>query len=326
MSETTMDPGDKSAKEIEREVDAARNDLSASVDALQNRFSVETIVDTVMQSVSKNGGDVSRNLGRTLRDNPLPVILTGVGLAWLIAGSNQPSQPRPGYPDDRDIDRSGDRIPTDPVQPDRGSVDAPALTAQRDYGPGPSEGLASRDPATGGASLSASPSFGDRARGALDSVKDGAGGLGRDARDRMDRTRHGALGAGTDMADKADRFFRDQPLIVGALGFAVGLGIGGLLPRSDTEDDLLGSRSDALKASAADMASQQADKAKAVAGAVRDEAVNMADEAAGEVDRNTPAGSDIVDQATTRAKTAADRLKDAGTDAAAKQDRDTGNG
>ena len=38
-----------------------------------------------------NGGDLGRNLGRAVRDNPLPALLTGVGLAWLMAGTGRPA-------------------------------------------------------------------------------------------------------------------------------------------------------------------------------------------------------------------------------------------
>ena len=46
------------------------------------------IVDQLVKAVGENGGEVSRNLGRSLRDNPIAALLTGVGLAWLMAGSS----------------------------------------------------------------------------------------------------------------------------------------------------------------------------------------------------------------------------------------------
>ena len=47
---------------------------------------------------------MGRNLGRTVRDNPLPLILTSVGLAWLMAssGEREPRLPRYNYDDDFD--------------------------------------------------------------------------------------------------------------------------------------------------------------------------------------------------------------------------------
>ena len=46
-------------------------------------------------------GEVSRNLGRSLRDNPLAALLTGVGLAWLMAGSGRPRDDAEDWDDRR---------------------------------------------------------------------------------------------------------------------------------------------------------------------------------------------------------------------------------
>ena len=90
MAEFNTNPGDRSVTELEREVDRERERVSATIDELQSRASVGSLVDQVVKSVGENGGEVSRNLGRSLRDNPLAALLTGVGLAWLMAGSGKP--------------------------------------------------------------------------------------------------------------------------------------------------------------------------------------------------------------------------------------------
>ena len=88
MAEFHTDPGDRSVSELEREVDHERERVSATIDELQSRASMGNIVDQLVKAVSENGGEVSRNLGRSLRDNPIAALLTGVGLAWLMAGSS----------------------------------------------------------------------------------------------------------------------------------------------------------------------------------------------------------------------------------------------
>ena len=87
MAEFHTDPGDRSVSELEREVDQERERVSTTIDELQSRASMGNIVDQLVKAVSENGGEVSRNLGRSLRDNPIAALLTGVGLAWLMAGS-----------------------------------------------------------------------------------------------------------------------------------------------------------------------------------------------------------------------------------------------
>ena len=51
--------------------------------------------------------------------------------------------------------------------------------------------------------------------------------------------------------------FRDQPLLFGALGLAIGAAIGAALPRTQTENEYMGPASDALKEQAQDVASEQ---------------------------------------------------------------------
>ncbi len=88
MAEFNTNPGDRSVSELERDVDSERERVSATIDELQARASMGNIVDQVVKAVGENGGEVSRNLGRSLRDNPIAALLTGVGVAWLMAGSN----------------------------------------------------------------------------------------------------------------------------------------------------------------------------------------------------------------------------------------------
>ena len=90
MAEFNTNPGDRSVTELEREVDRERERVSATIDELQSRASVGSLVDQVVKAVGENGGEVSRNLGRSLRENPLAALLTGVGLAWLMAGAGKP--------------------------------------------------------------------------------------------------------------------------------------------------------------------------------------------------------------------------------------------
>ena len=113
MAEFSTNPGDRSVTELEREVDRERERVSATIDELQARASVGSLVDQLVKAVGENGGEVSRNLGRSLRDNPLAALLTGVGLAWLMAGSGRPRDEGHDWEDpDRDYLRYGrDRLP-----------------------------------------------------------------------------------------------------------------------------------------------------------------------------------------------------------------------
>jgi len=125
MAEFRTNPGDSSVTELEREVDRERERVSATIDELQARASVGSLVDQVVKAVGENGGEISRNLGRSLRDNPLAALLTGVGLAWLMAGSGRPRDEGRDWDPDRAYVRYGrDRIaePSMPSASGYGSV------------------------------------------------------------------------------------------------------------------------------------------------------------------------------------------------------------
>ena len=106
-TEKTTDPGSKSAAELEREVEAQRAQVEDNLDQLQDRLSPGQMMDQLFDYARKgNGAAFTRNLGRSMRDNPMPVALIGVGMAWLMAGGGAtgtggPSR-RSRYDDDDD--------------------------------------------------------------------------------------------------------------------------------------------------------------------------------------------------------------------------------
>jgi hypothetical protein len=51
--------------------------------------------------------------------------------------------------------------------------------------------------------------------------------------------------------------FRTQPLVLGAIGIAIGAGIAAALPKTDIEDNYLGKASEAIKTQASEMAGHQ---------------------------------------------------------------------
>ena len=74
---------------VEQRVDEARDRLDASLDALQRKFSPGQMVDEAMSFFREgSGADFGRNLTRSVREQPMPVILVGVGLAWLMFTSS----------------------------------------------------------------------------------------------------------------------------------------------------------------------------------------------------------------------------------------------
>ncbi|CUH38951.1 hypothetical protein JSE7799_01670 [Jannaschia seosinensis] len=72
--------------QIERQIEAERSALARSIDELQERFTPEAMVDQATAYVREHGRPVASRLAQQAKDNPLALALTGVGIAWLVAG------------------------------------------------------------------------------------------------------------------------------------------------------------------------------------------------------------------------------------------------
>ena len=328
MAEFSTNPGDRSVTELEREVDRERERVSATIDELQARASVGSLVDQLVKAVGENGGEVSRNLGRSLRDNPLAALLTGVGLAWLMAGSGRPRDDGQYWEDPGSDDlygRGRDRLPEDPrtgrphtkaalpargrmnpdrdAEPEEGGLRERVADLAGRVGEGVSEaveGLRERASEASHAAGAGLTRAGDTIRGAGGAVRHRAG-----------AARRSAAGTGRDMRHGLDTLMEDQPLVVGAIAMALGAAVGGALPRSRVEDRMFGEQSDRAMETVRTLAKDQGAKVQATASAVVDEALSIADEASAELGARLPSGEEIVDAAEGKVREAASRLREA---------------
>ena len=111
-----------------------------------------------------------------------------------------------------------------------------------------------------------------------------------DARDAMHggsaAMGHHGMRAGNRLMSEADRLnhtimhqFRDQPLVGGALAFALGAAVGAALPRTSQEDAMMGEVADKVKAKAGEQLSdayeQGKEKASELYGSAADKAGNL---------------------------------------------------
>lgn len=151
-------------------------------------------------------------------------------------------------------------------------------------------------------------------------LAEGTEDLSSEARERVIAARARAVEA----RDKAHRaaskghaaagdFFREQPLVAGALAVAAGAAIGGALPRSRTEDRYMGAYSDALMREAEAIYREERSKLERVAEAASQEAKSVIEEAGEELKHSAQAARD-------KAEEAAERVGDAAKDEADRQD------
>jgi hypothetical protein len=342
MAATRTDPGNRSVAELEREVDQERAQLSATIDALQGKASLGNIVDEVMKVVRENGGDMGRNLGRTVRDNPLPALLAGVGLAWLMMGSGRP--PERWDDEDERVYRRGHRDRTIPVGDrnagsalldageemagthDAGTVYNADALGDDETGPGlrerATETMAEVGARASGAMSDMGARASDMAHAAGERISEAGHAVrhaGGAARHGLSRVRRRAVHAGSGARHGLDVLIEEQPLVLGALALAVGAAIGGALPSSRTEDRMFGARSDRAKETLRQVAGEEGRKLKATADAVVAEASAIVDETSAEVAEALPRRETIAEAAAGRVEDAATRLRDAAAEEAERQ-------
>lgn len=81
------------SERLEREAEEIRWQLSGTLEELRGRMTPGKVVDQVID-YTRDGpaGEFLRNLGREVRQNPMPIVLIGIGIAWLMAASNRTSR------------------------------------------------------------------------------------------------------------------------------------------------------------------------------------------------------------------------------------------
>jgi len=329
--------------QIERDIERDRGELARTLAELESRFTPEAVIGEVARTLRRHGGDMGHAVSQSVKQNPIALALTGAGLAWMMFGRSYeepgaaPRTPAPApAPDPAAVSRPASpglaaaaRPAPFPEWYEEPDLYAPARelhSAPRpgDDGPGLRERAYDRAAAVGGSVQDAGRSVSDRASRAREKLAHGTESLSAEARDRVVAARERAVEArrrsGRALRDGYSRgqqsaadFFDSQPLVVGALALAVGAAIAGALPRTRTEDELLGEHSDALLAEAERIFDEERGKAERVARAALDEAQRVADEKLPDADRTAETVADEVRDAGRRvgdaAATEADRQK-----------------
>lgn len=272
----SSDPNGRSAAEIERDVERSRARVTDTIEELRSRMSPGQIMDQVVDYAKTSGGaEFMRNLGGSVRDNPLPILLIGAGIGWLMLSRSSDRAtgheagvrrrlppPEPEYLPDYDETGFGERGQFgDAARQGDGSTSfgervgrgAPAMrdrTAHAAAGAGEAisdaasqasasaKGLAERTVAAAGSIA-----------GKASDLTEGAARVGSSAVQQVRMHYHDARDAVSGAARSAKSnwasMVEERPLLIGALGLAAGAVLGAVLPRTAAEDRVMGDVSDA---------------------------------------------------------------------------------
>lgn len=269
--------------EIERDIDDTRAELDATLDALQERLNPQAAMDQAISYARQNGGLFGRNLMEQVRDNPLPALLAGIGLTWLMtARDSGPSASRIGQ--GFGTLRSG-----------LGGDGHAEGESHHDSGPGMTDRLhgasaGAKDRMHGARDRmgAASAGAGERLRGARDS----AGARVGAARDRMGSAASGMTARAGEMYDRAGTglrsaggYARENPLMLGMAAAAFGVLAATMLPRTRTEEEAYEPLRERVRGAAREAGHRAVDQAEdqvhKATGKAEEKADKAADKAAG---------------------------------------------
>ncbi len=243
---------------LQSEIDATRADLDRTLDALQARLSPGQLLDQALGLVREHGGEMARNLGTSVKQNPVPMMLTGIGLVWLMASQRSSAEEI-----ELEVEREDDDFSASAEDVLETSSSPEEIVEGSE-----SEGLTEK--AKGKMSAAR-----ERVAGAASSLSERMGHAREGTRERMRRarrgTRQGMVRAREGTRHQVERaregftyMLHEQPLLLGALGIALGAAIGAALPSTRREDELLGETRDRALEKAKQVGAEQYEKAKEV--------------------------------------------------------------
>jgi ElaB/YqjD/DUF883 family membrane-anchored ribosome-binding protein len=207
----------------------------------------------------ETGSGAASGIMGTIRQNPLPAALTGIGLGWLLMNARSSGSSAQG--------RYGAGVYT------------------HDYPP-PYEGQGSGGPSPGQAMGRARDRVGETATQARDKVgetasqaQDRAGQVVGQAQDRVSRLGEQARYQAQRTSGGFQRVLRENPLTVGALALGAGAAVGLAIPQTTKEHEVMGEARDTLVEKAQEKAEEAQEKVQRVAeeaqSAAKEEAENQ---------------------------------------------------
>jgi hypothetical protein len=216
-----------------------------------------------------------RQLEDAVRENPVPAALIGMGCLWMFMGGNKVSlfganREGPG-PVSRAIGRAGDAA-FEVAQRGGSSVTRAAghaAEALSDLGTRAAEMTRGAAASVGDAVAATSSLQADT----VSSANVDAGSVVVDAVEAVSgwatKASQAAQHAGADWGRSAQQslaeLFERQPLVLGAIGLAIGAGIAASLPTSEAETRFMGDASETLKEKAHELATDKAQQVKSAA-------------------------------------------------------------
>jgi ElaB/YqjD/DUF883 family membrane-anchored ribosome-binding protein len=252
---------------IEADINRSRHALNDTIEQLGGKLSPGQIVDEALGLAQGQVGAFTANLGRQVRDNPVPLLLIGAGIGMLMMNARKDHQAEQISDEDwrnehhfRKVEHVRANSPRIDNETDEAyshrlhEAHASALDLKQHAGEAVDAFKARVTRTIEGMER--------RAMSVRDSMQSGMSKAGTYASEQARNV--GAMAANA--KDQAGAFYDGNPLAAGAIGLAVGALLGSLAPLSNIERDSLHGVADKAARTAADLAERGADAVQKAAG------------------------------------------------------------
>jgi ElaB/YqjD/DUF883 family membrane-anchored ribosome-binding protein len=254
-----MDPAGRSPEEIQREIRETRSQMDSTLDAIQQRLSPSSLTDEMIHYLRYGGAnEFAHNLNEAVKRNPVPVTLMGIGVAWLMMSGKEGR-----------------------YAPDRASGGGSQLGERL-------SGAAGRLSSAASAGRDRLASAASAGRETLSSARERISETGSTLREQVGQSGASIRGQASSIGESTrygaqrargsfETMMREQPLLLGAVGVAIGAALGSLLPPTRQEDEWMGGTRDRLSDQAGEQANLQLHKGKRIAQAAGEAAGDAAE-------------------------------------------------
>jgi len=232
-------------------------------------------VENMAQQTADMVSDAQRSLMQSIRENPIPVVMVGLGLGWMILNASTRKRRMGADSQYDDSQRRGARSMYDEHQGEGWSSMYYDDRQGSDY-----------DRQESGAM----DRVRNKASDVVDTVKQKTSHLADETQRKASEVSERAEEMASRVADqtrmqtrRVERAFQDNPLVIGAAALALGLAAGLAIPSTETEDELVGETRDELVDKVRDVAEDTKAKVQQVAERVMDQAETTAKDSAHQV-------------------------------------------
>lgn len=225
---------------LEAQIERTRADVEDTLERLHEDLSLSQLTRNIMEMIDQRGlawrermVDVGQRVKTSVRDNPVPVALLGVGAMWLLWQNRRPSamreteahaKPRATASPEGDVSPKVHGVANGKTEPPRaGTPESIGKVTSERYDELKVRAQKSMDDAR------------QKAKAASEQARRKAREAGVAIRMRAD-----------DLSRSTKARFQEQPLLFGVVGILAGLLVGALLPVSGHEKRFLGPSRDRL--------------------------------------------------------------------------------